>query len=154
MAVGANSKLQIAATSPTASPNHSDNLGTSQQKEGSLDPQRHDESLAEKESKFVVTALDESDPKALPLLRKWIAVFVIGSASTCAACASSIVRGLSLKMTSLAEVVCSTHSQRQALKSPSMYRKRSLFSGFLSSSWAWARRTSYLCLDVTDILMK
>jgi hypothetical protein len=87
MATGANAESQTAATSPTASPGH----GVSDREKGRRDL-GHDEPDTKS---FAVTTLDESDdPKNRSLLKKWVAVAIIGSASTCAACASSIVSAL------------------------------------------------------------
>lgn len=36
-------------------------------------------------------SLDEDSPKNMPILRKWIVVFVISSSALCVACTSSIV---------------------------------------------------------------
>lgn len=109
MATDAYTELQTAATSPTAS------LG----REGS----EHARSGTEKD--FAVTQLDESDPTRIPTLRKWIAMIVIGTASTCAAAASSIVRALALILDlSISDLTYSTRLQRKASGNRSTYQRK------------------------------
>lgn len=100
MVTSANAESQTAKTSPTVSSGHFDESNC-----------RQADGTDEEKKSYEVTKLDESDdPKNMSLSRKWIAVFTIGSASTCAACASSIVRADCPFGASLNISCCSQHS--------------------------------------------
>jgi hypothetical protein len=93
MSTSADAEPPTTETSATASPNQS-NHGPADQEKGPRDV-RQRPSGEKGDDQYAVTTLDEADdPKARTLGRKWVSVAVIGSASMCAACASSIVRDL------------------------------------------------------------